>query len=198
MAEYTANLRNLLKKGIDYVWSESHEREFRKIKGLICLETTLTYFSVGEETVIQVDASLRGLGAVLLQNNKPMAFASKSLSSTEQRYANIERELLAIVFRCERFHTYIYGKNFSIESDHKPLEMIQQKPLTAAPSCLQRMLLRLQTYDAKITYLPGKEMLLADSLSRSPRTDSTTIDLDLQIHHVQFTSQRKTVYTGSI
>ena len=68
--------------------------------------------------------------------------------------------------------------------------MIQQKPLTAAPPRLQRMLLRLQTYDVKITYLPGKEMLLADSLSRSPSTDSTTIDLDLQIHHVQFTSQR--------
>ena len=84
LAEHTANLRNLLKKGIDYVWSESHEREFRKIKGLICQETTLTYFSVGEETVIQVVASSRGLGAVLLQNNKPIAFASKSLSSTEQ------------------------------------------------------------------------------------------------------------------
>ena len=84
LAEHTANLRNLLKKGIDYVWSESHEREFRKIKGLICQETTLTYLSVGEETVIQVDASSRGLGAVLLQNIKPITFASKSLSSTEQ------------------------------------------------------------------------------------------------------------------
>ena len=95
-----------------------------------------------------------------------------------------------MVFWCERFYTYVYGKHFTIELDHKPLEMIQQKPLTVAPPRLQRMLLCLQTYDAKITYLPGKEMLLADSLSQSPNTDSTEIDSDLQIHHVQFTPQR--------
>ena len=190
LAEHTASLRSLLKKGVVYVWTESHEQDFQKIKGLICQETTLTYFNVHDETVIQVDASSRGLGAVLLQNNKPIAFASKSLSDAEQRYANIERELLAVVFGCERFHTYVYGKHFTIESDHKPLEMIQQKPLTAAPPRLQRMLLRLQTYDVKIRYLPGKEMMLADSLSRSPSKDSTAIDLDLQIHHVQFTPQR--------
>ena len=71
------------------------------------------------------------------------------------------------MFGCEGFHTYIYGKHFTIESDHNPLEMIQQKLLTAAPPRLQRMLIHLQTYDVKITYLPGKEMLLADSLSRS-------------------------------
>ena len=74
-----------------------------------------------------MDASSRGLGAVLLQNNKPIAFASKSLSDTEQRYANIERELLAVVFGCERFHTYVFGKQVTIESDHKPLETIQLK-----------------------------------------------------------------------
>ena len=170
------------------MWTESHEQDFQKIKGLICQETTLTtYFNVHDETVIQVDASSRGPGAVLLQNNKPIAFASKSLSDAEQQYANTERELLAVVFGCERFHTCVY---FTIESDHKPLEMIQQKPLTAACPHLQRMLLRLQTYDVKIRYLPGKEMMLADSLSRSPSKDSTAIDLDLQIHHVQFTPQR--------
>ena len=122
LAEHTSNLRNLLKKGIDFEWTESHERDFQKIKGFVCHETTLTYFNVEDETVIQVDASSRGLGAVLLQNNKPIAFASKSLSDTEQRYANIERELWAVVFGCERFHTYVYGKHFTIESDHKPLE----------------------------------------------------------------------------
>ena len=89
-----------------------------------------------------------------MQGGKPIAYASKTLSDAETRYANIERELIAVVFGCERFHTYLYGKSFTVESDHKPLEMIQRKPLTAAPPRLQRMLLRLQPYDVTIRYCP--------------------------------------------
>ena len=70
---------------------------------------------------------MSGLGATLINDNKIVAFASKRLTDTESRYANIERELLAVVFGCERFHTYVYGKEFQIESDHKPLENIQNK-----------------------------------------------------------------------
>ena len=62
-----------------------------------------------------------------------IAFASKSLSDCETRYANIEREMLAVVFVCERFHTYVYGTRFTVESDHKPLEMIILKDISAAP-----------------------------------------------------------------
>ena len=91
-----------------------------------------------------------GLGATLMNNNKIVAFASKTLSDAESRYVNIERELLAMVFGCERFHTYVYGKEFQIESDHKPLENIQNKNIALAPLRLQRMLLGLQPYDAKI------------------------------------------------
>ena len=81
-------------------------------------------FDPNKPTVLQVDASQEALGAVLTQEGKPVAFASKSLTDTEKRYANIERELLACVFGAERFHTYLLGKSFCIESDHKPLEMI--------------------------------------------------------------------------
>ena len=84
LAEHASNLRNLLKTGIDFASTESHERDFQKIKGLTCQETTNTYFNVEDETVIQVDAFSRGHGAVLLQHNKPIAFASKSLNDTEQ------------------------------------------------------------------------------------------------------------------
>ena len=114
-----------------------------------------------------MDALNKGLGAVL-QEGKPIAFASKALTETEQRYANIERELLALVFGCERFRTYLYGCKFQMESDHKPLEMISLKNLIAAPPHLQRMLLRLQEYDLSIIYRPGKEMTLADGFSRLP------------------------------
>ena len=138
-----------------------------------------------------MDASQHSLGAALIQDGRPIAFASKSLTPTEQRYANIERELLACVFGAERFHTYIYGSKFKIESDHRPLDMISKKNLTVAPPRLQRMLLRLQKYDYDIVYKPGKEMILPDSLSRLPKqTKDQEIDLKLAVCFVQFSTQK--------
>ena len=118
------------------------------------------YFNPSKETSLQVDVSNKGLGAVLLQKGKPIAFASKALTEMEQRYANIERELLAVVFGCERFKSYLYGWKFQVESDHKPLEMISIKNLIAAPPRLLRMLLPLQEYDLSIIYRPGRRILL--------------------------------------
>ena len=102
-------------------------------KALISTATTLAYFDPRKPVVIQTDASKQALGAALLQNDRVIAFASKSLSDTEKRYANIEREMLACIFAAERFHGYVYGKPFIIESDHKPLEIIALKNLSAAP-----------------------------------------------------------------
>ena len=124
-----------------------------------------------------------------MQAGKPIAFASKSLSDCETLYANIEREMLAVVFGCERFHTYVYGTRFTVESDHKPLEMIILKNLAAAPQRLQRMLLRTQPYEVQIRYRHGKEMALADTLSRQPCPDNKSIELDVQISHVQFSTR---------
>ena len=117
----------------------SHQQCFEKVRDQICESATLRYFDPNKPTVIQVDASLRGLGATLMQNGAPVAYASKALSDAETRYANIEREMLAVVFGCERYHTYVYGKHFTVESDHKPLQMIHQKPLTSAPPRQQRI-----------------------------------------------------------
>ena len=128
-----------------------------------------------------------------MQAGKPIAFASKSLSDCETRYANIERErereMLAVVFGYERFHTYVYGTRFMVESDRKPLEIIILKNLAAAPQRLQRLLLRIQPYDVQIRYRPGKEMALADTLSRQPCSDNNTIELDVQISNVQFSTR---------
>ena len=95
---------------MDFVWSPSHQLAFDKVKDLICSETIVTYFDPSKEMILQVDVSSRGIGAALTQDGKSVTFASKSLSETEQRYANIECELLAVVFGCERFHTYIYSQ----------------------------------------------------------------------------------------
>ena len=128
----------------------------------------LHYYDPSKKSIIQVDASSRGLGVALIQEGKPIAFASKSLTKTEQRDTNIEGELLTVVFGCKRFRIYIYGCAFEFESDYKPLGKICLKNLTAAPLQLQRMLLRVQEYDMVIKYRPDKEMLLADGLSRLP------------------------------
>ena len=112
---------------------------FQKIKDLIAKSATkpLRYYDRRKPVTVQADASERGLGACLLQDGQPIAYASKSLTDTETRYANIERELLAIVFACQRFNTYVLGRPFTVESDHKPLEMIHQKSLASAPPRLQ-------------------------------------------------------------
>ena len=86
------------------------------------MDMTLWYFNAHKPVIIQVDTSQKGLGAALLQDGCPITFAFKALTPTEQCYANIEHEMLACVFGAERFHTYVFGRSFTIESDHKLLE----------------------------------------------------------------------------
>ena len=116
----------------------------------------------------------------------------------EQRYVNIEREMLACVFGAERFHTYVFGRSFTIESDHKPLEQINLKNLANTPARLQRMLLHLQNYDVKITYHPSREMLVADTLSHYAPMPTPEIALDLAIHHMHITPEKKLAFQQSI
>ena len=182
LSHHTELLRVLLKKENTFAWDQNSNDSFQRIKGLPenSLLKPLKYYDRNKPVILQCDASLKGLGACILQDDKPIAFASKSLTDTKTRYANIEQELLAIIFGCEKFHTYLYGRSFVVESDHKPLEMICLKNLISAPVRLQRMLLRLQQYDMVIMYWPGKEMLLADTLSRLPsRANNSEIKLDL-------------------
>ena len=103
-----------------------------------------------------------------MQNGQPVAYATRALTPAETRYAKIEKGLLAIVFACDRFEAYIYGrKEVHVETDHQPLEMIGQKPLNCAPKRLQRMLLQLQKYCLDVRYKRGKQLYLADTLSRA-------------------------------
>ena len=133
LADQTAPLRALTKKDVPFEWNSSLQKVFENVKASICKDIALTYFDVTKPTTTQVDASKIGIGAALLQDGRPIAFASKALTDTEQRHASIERELLAVVFGCERFHTYVYGKPFVVETDHKPLEMIHKKSLASTP-----------------------------------------------------------------
>ncbi|RVE44459.1 hypothetical protein evm_010863 [Chilo suppressalis] len=126
-----------------------------------------------------VDASSNGVGAVLLQDGYPIAYASKAFTDTQKAWAQIEKEMNAIVYACEKFHFYIIGKNFDVESDHKPLIPIMKKSLAEILIRLQKMRLRLQHYDITLSYKPGKSLILADYLSRNYLKTDVSDDYDL-------------------
>ena len=121
---------------------------------------------------------------------------SRALTLTQQKYAQIEKEVLAIVYGCQKFHQYVYGRTVHVETDHKPLENILAKNLHQAPMRLQKMIMSLQKYDLEVKYKPGKEMQLADTLSRSylPETKETLIE-DLEISEVSLYSSSSYVTT---
>ena len=195
-------IRKLLCKDTPFQWSEDHQHVFDHLKTLVSTEACLKYYDTEAPTYLMVDASQRGLGAALLQpdrlqngnytvDTRPVAFASKSLSKSQQNYVNIEREMLAITFGIKRLHTYLYNRPFVVLSDHKPLEMICNKPLMAAPPRLQAMLLAVQDYDFRVRYVPGKDVGLADALSRLPNQNNREdVRLDMRIEHIQFAEDK--------
>lgn len=185
LSDKTNVLRQLCRKGVEWTWDAEHQAAFSEMKGLINADLELRHFDPSLPTEIEVDASMKGLGAALIQLGKPVAFASKALTPVESRYANIEREMLAVVFGLEKFHTYVYGKPVLISSDHKPLESIKLKQLSKAPPRLQRMLLRIQPYEIRLVYKPGKDMAYADYLSRVKPRVGPEIELDKTIHVIQ-------------
>ena len=172
MSTITAPLRSLLEKDSEWLWMKQHTDAVNHLKDLISNAPVLAYFDVNKEVMIMADASRYGLGAVILQENKPIAYASRSLTPTEMHYAVIEKEMLAVVFAMEKFHQYIYGKHVTVESDHKPLVSIQNKAFHNCPARIQRFLLRLQKYDFEIKYVKGKDQVLADALSRAVAKES--------------------------
>lgn len=186
MSQHTEPLRELTREDVAWQWGGEHQNAFDKLKIMLTEAPLLRYYDVKLPVTLSVDASKSGLGAVLLQEEKPVAYASRALTETEQRYAQIEKEMLAIVFGAERFHQYVYGREVNVESDHKPLEVIMKKPLSSAPARIQRLLMRLQKYQVKVQYKPGAEMYIADTLSRAylPETDSSDTDIEAQVHMV--------------
>ena len=186
MSTITAPLRSLLKSDVHFSWGPE-AAAMTKVKQMLSTVPVLSYFDPSTRSTIQADASQHGLGACLLQRGKPIAYTytSRTLLPAECNYAQIEKELLAIVFACQKFHQYIYGFHTIIQSDHKPLESIMQKSLHKASPRLQRMLLKLQKYDLTVTYVKGKDLHVADTLSRAYLTtpeDNDTEDLDFAVH----------------
>lgn len=184
LSEKNATLRNLKKKNVIWHWDANAQKSFLDLKTALTQAPVLKYYDVNKPVTLSVDASQNGLGAVLLQDELPVAYASRALSDVERRYAQIEKEALAICFGCEKFHQYIFSKTIKVESDHKPLESIFRKPFNQCPARIQRMKLNVQKYDLIVSYKPGKELLLADALSRvflDETNSSITEEIEAQV-----------------
>ena len=199
LADLSAPLRELCKQDVIYTWGSPQQKAFEAIKKEITNAPILAYFDKDKKSIIQADASKKGLGAVLLQDGKPVVYASRSLTGAEERYSNIERELLATVFAMERLHNYVYGYTVTVQTDHQPLVSCWKKSIAANSPRLQRLLLRLSQYDINIEYLKGKENVIADALSRvSPLPPDTEEKHELDIIPVHMLTEEIPADAGSI
>ena len=173
LAELSQPLRELLSTKRAWVWGPDQERAFSEVKTELTHPTVLTLYDPQADLKISADASSFGLCAVLLQMSndawRPVAYASRSMTPTEGRYAQIEKEALAVTWACEKFADYILGRKFHIESDHKPLiPILSTKHLDSLPPRVLRFRLRLARFDFTIQHTPGKLLYTADALSRAP------------------------------
>lgn len=138
----------------------------------------LAYFDPEKELTLQVDSSKDGLGAVLMQQGRPIEYAPRALTSSERKLAQIEKEALAVLFGVQRFDQYTYGRQVTVENDRKPLESIFRKPLSNAPKRLQDIM-KLNRYDIVFKFLKEKELVIADTLSRAYINEKAETRLDI-------------------
>ena len=175
---------------VEWAWESEQQNAFEAIKRVIMTLPVVAYFDKTKKHTIQCDASKKGLGAVLLQESKPVMYVSRALTETEQRYSNIQRELLAIVFALERLNHYTFGRTITVQSNHQPLQSMWKKSIVSTSPRLQRLLLRLAYYDINIEFLHGKENVVADTLSSicplqssNSKTKESNIDV-IPVHHI--------------
>lgn len=188
LGEIADPLCQLLRKDIIYQWLGIHDKALETIKQELGKNLTLKHFDFEKEITIQTDASENGLGCCLMQNGRPVAYASRGLSDTEKSYAVIEKEMLGIVYACQKFHNFVYGRTIKIITDHKPNVSVMNKQITSVNSArLQRLRLRLLKYDVQVQYLPGKYLYIADYLSRNVSGEKIEQDDDMKeiVHSVE-------------
>ena len=178
LATTLAPLYSLL-KNTKWCWNSQHEEAFMCSKELVTSETLLVHYDPTKELVLSCDASQYGLGAVLSQVygklERPVAYASRSLSSAEKNYSQLEKEGLAIVFGIKKFHNYLFGRRFTLCTDHKPLQSLlnESKAIpTIASARIQRWALTLSMYEYTIKFKSGTTNGNADALSRLPLPDT--------------------------
>ena len=169
-------LHQLLRKNTKWQWKTKHQQAFVKAKQLLCEDTMLVHYDINKPLKLFCDASPQGVGACLVHvmpngDERPIAYASRALTSSESNSAQIEREALAIIFGVRCFHQYLYGRSYTLVTDHQPLcKILGEKegmpPLAAAR--MQCWALLLSAYCYTIQYIPGKLNYCANCMSRIP------------------------------
>ena len=167
-------MSELLKGDVVWQWGPKPEQAFQDLKRKVSNTPVLAFYDLNRATIVSADASSYGLGGVLLQKHgdrmKPAAYCLRTLTTADTRYAQIEKELPASVWVCDRFYRYLIGlESFCLQTDQKPLiNIISIQDLDKAPIRYQRLLMKLRRVKVKAKYLPGKQRTIADTLSRSP------------------------------
>ena len=157
-ATITAPLRDLTTKNTTFVWNKTHENAFKQLTEALSSSPCMAYFTKSKDTYVTVDA----ISVILSQKSKGredekiIAYASRALTEVETRYSQTEKEALAIIWGVEHFHLYLYGHDFVLVTDHKPLEVIYSNKNSKTSARIERWVLRLQPYTFKVQYKPGQ------------------------------------------
>ena len=180
LSQVLVPLYKLLKKDEKFIWKKEQEEAFEKSKNLLQSEALLVHYDSSRPLVLICDASPYGLGAVLAHkmmdgSERPIAYASRSLAKAEKQYAQLEKEGLACVWAIKRFHKYLFGREFTLVTDHQPLEKLfgGGKPISPmANARIQRWALTLSAYKYSVIHRKGSGIMEADALSRLPLPDA--------------------------
>ncbi|XP_062701591.1 uncharacterized protein K02A2.6-like [Aedes albopictus] len=169
LAEIDEPLRKLIQKGNKFQWGEDENKAFENIKTAITEVSSLGFFNVNDETSVFADASPIALGAVLIQTNnrgesRVVCYASKSLTDTEKRYCQTEKEALSLVWSVEKFQIYLIGREFKLLTDCKALTFLFT-PASRPCARIERWVLRLQSFQYTVVHIPGQSNI-ADVFSR--------------------------------
>ena len=180
-AHLAAPLSTLTHQATDNKPGKVNHENFNRLKKEISNMKALPYFDVNAETTLQMDASKKGLRACLIQKGKVVCYASRALTKTEQNYLNLEREALGAIWGMEKFHYFLYGKEFTLETDQKPLVSIYKKHMVDISPRVQRLIVRSFPYlPFKVVYKKGKDIPVADALSRvTPMDPEDNIQLPI-------------------
>jgi len=172
-------LHRLLDNGAPWSWTQQHQQALEQVKNLLSSDQVLIHYSLQLPLILAVDASSYGVGAILSHKvhengatgERPIQYASRTLTQTERRYSQLDKEALAVIFGISKFNQFLQARSFTIVTDHKPLTSLfdptARIPLHVSPRIL-RWILMLSAYDYKIIYKPGSAIANVDYLSRSP------------------------------
>ena len=166
LAELCSPLRKLILKDSHYSPGDPEHAAFDAIKAEFQKKIILPYFDRNKETILQTDASKKGFGAVILQEEQPIYYASRALTSAEKNYQNLECEAQAAVWGMEKFHYFFYGRKFILQTDQKPLVSIFRKHMIDVSPRIQRITIRAWQYDFEPQHIPGRNNVISDALSR--------------------------------